>query len=73
MTSEELPVLPAELEEYLDKPYGGLLGTGVNAHVVEQVVADPFREYRPKDLMELAKASAPGSIQNNMEDYGEIV
>jgi hypothetical protein len=71
MTDEKLPLLPPELEEYLGKPYGGLFGTGVNARVVEQVVADPYRDYRPKDLMELEKASAP-AIRKALADLTRL-
>ena len=67
----DLPPFPKELEEFLDKPYGGLFGTGVNANVVEQVVADPYRDYRPKDLMELAKASAP-AIRKALADLTRL-
>ena len=71
MTDEEPPLLPRELEDYLGKPYGGLFGTGVNARVVEQVVADPYRDYRPKDLMELEKASAP-AIRRALADLTRL-
>ena len=41
MSGKKLPELPGELEEFLDKPYGGLFGNTVLAQVVEEIVADP--------------------------------
>ena len=64
-------MLPKELEDYLGRPYGGLFGDGVNAHVVEQVVADPYSEYRPKLLRELAGASAP-AIRRALSDLTRL-
>jgi hypothetical protein len=43
----------------------------VNAHVVEQVVADPYSEYRPKFLQELEKASAP-AIRRALADLTRL-
>lgn len=71
MTEEDLPLLPKELERYMGKPYGGLFGDSVNAHVVEQLVADPHSEYRPKLLQELAKASAP-AIRRALADLTRL-
>jgi len=71
MKDEDLPLLPKELEDYLGKPYGGLFGDSVNAHVVEQVAADPYSEYRPKLLRELAKASAP-AIRRALSDLTRL-
>jgi len=71
LKDEELPLIPKELEDYLGKPYGGLFGDSVNAHVVEQVVADPYSEYRPKLLQELANASAP-AIRRALADLSRL-
>ena len=43
----------------------------MNAHVVEQVVADPYSEYRPKFLQELEKASAP-AIRRALADLTRL-
>jgi hypothetical protein len=59
MVKDDLPALPPELEGYLDNPYGGLFGDSVHARVVEEIIADPFRDYRPKDLEEQTETSAP--------------
>jgi len=59
MQSEDLPTLTQRMEAYLDKPYGGLLGSSVLAQVVEEIVSDPTMEYRPGYLEELTGASAP--------------
>jgi len=40
-------------------PFGGLFGDSHMVRVISQVIADPFEEYRPKDLMELTEISAP--------------
>lgn len=48
-----------DAEELTDVPYGGLFGDTVLARVVEEIIADPHSSYRPKDLEELAGASAP--------------
>jgi hypothetical protein len=59
MSGERLPDLPKELERYLERPYGGLFGDTVIAQVVEEIVADPHSDYRPKDLEESTEASSP--------------
>jgi hypothetical protein len=59
MAEEELPEIPRELERYVDKPYGGLFGNSVQVKVVEEIVADPYSNYRPKDLENILEASPP--------------
>jgi len=59
MAETGLPVLPKELEGYLDHPYGGLFGDSVHSRVVEEIIADPHRDHRPKELVRLTEASAP--------------
>lgn len=59
MSEESLPALPKELERYLERPYGGLFGDTVIAQVVEEIVADPHPDYRPRDLEKLTGASSP--------------
>ena len=59
MTEEHLPELPDEFEIYLDKPYGGLFGDNVQTKIIEEVVADPYRDYRPKYFEEMTGARAP--------------
>ena len=59
MIEEHLPELPREFEIYLDKPYGGLFGDNVQTKIIEEVVADPYRDYRPKYFEEMTGARAP--------------
>ncbi len=59
MSGKKLPELPKELEEFLDKPYGGLFGNTVLAQVVEEIVADPTMDYRPRYLEEMTGKKAP--------------
>lgn len=44
---------------YVNKPYGGLFGNSVQVNAVEEIVADPYSNYRPKDLEEIIGASPP--------------
>jgi hypothetical protein len=57
MKNDEL--IPKSLERLIDKPYLGLLGNTVITNLVEEVVADPYSEYRPKELEELLGVSSP--------------
>ncbi|KAF1074799.1 hypothetical protein [Methanogenium sp. MK-MG] len=57
MTKKELPVLSLEEETYLNEPYGGLFGDTVLASVVEELVADPTMDYRPKYLVDITGKS----------------
>jgi len=57
MTDKTLPVLSAEEEMYLNKPYGGLFGDTVMAKVVEELIADPTMDYRPKYLEDVTGKS----------------
>lgn len=59
MPNEELPKLPEDLERYVDKPYGGLFGDNVQIRIIEEIVADPYRLYRPKQFEELTGGSQP--------------
>ncbi len=59
MSGEELPELPENLEEYLNKPYGGLFGNTVLAQVVEEIIADPTMDYRPGYLEEMTGRRPP--------------
>jgi hypothetical protein len=75
MTEEVLPELPKELERYVTKPYGGLFGNSVQIQVVEEIVADPYSDYRPKDLEEMTGASAPSirRVLNNLTTLGLLI
>ena len=75
MAEEILPELPKELERYVTKPYGGLFGNAVQIKVVEENVADPYSDYRPKDLEEMTGASAPSirRVLNNLTTLGLLI
>jgi len=53
MTEEE------NMERKQRLPYGGLFGDSNLIKVLEQMIADPYLEYRPIDLEKLTKESAP--------------
>jgi hypothetical protein len=59
MSEEILPELPKELGRYVHRPYGGLFGDSAQIKIIEEIVADPYSEYRPKDFEEIIGASAP--------------
>jgi len=67
MPEEELPRIPRELERYVDKPYGGLFGNSVHARVLKEIVANPYSDYRPRDLERLLEVSA-NSIRNALRN-----
>lgn len=59
---DDLPQLSEEDERKLDigkLPFGGLLGNTVLLRVLREIVADPYREFRPKKLQILASSSPP--------------
>lgn len=59
MPKEKLPELPKELGVYLDKPYGGLFGDNAQIKIIEEIVADPNRSYRPGNFKEMTGESDP--------------
>jgi len=67
--------IPRELERYVNKPYGGLFGNTVQINVVEEIVADPYSDYRPKDLEELIGASSPSIRRalSNLTSLGLLI
>jgi len=67
----DLPILPPELERYIEKSYGGLFGNSVITKVLEEIVSDPYRNYHPKDLEEIVNASAL-SIRNSLSSLTSI-
>jgi hypothetical protein len=52
-------LLPKSLEDYLDRPYGGLFGNSALTKIVEEIVADPDMDYRPKYLEEVTGMRSP--------------
>ncbi len=50
-------ILSQDEEMYLDEPYGGLFGDTAIAKVVEELVADPTMDYRPKYLADITGKS----------------
>ncbi|VVB62649.1 Uncharacterised protein [uncultured archaeon] len=59
---DDLPLLSAEDEEKLKigrLPFGGLFGNTVLLRVIREVIADPYREFRPKKLQILTSSSSP--------------
>ncbi len=72
MHEEQLPELPKELGVYLDKPYGGLFGDNAQIKIIEEIVADHNRNYRPRYFEEMTGASAPSvrKALNNLTSLG---
>ncbi len=72
MTKKQLPELPKELGIYLDKPYGGLFGDNAQIKIIEEIVADPNRNYRPRYFEEMTGASPPSirKALNNLTNLG---
>lgn len=72
MSEEQLPELPEELGVYLDKPYGGLFGDNAQTKIIEEIIADPNRNYRPRYFEEMTGASAPSirKALNNLSMLG---
>jgi hypothetical protein len=59
MNTEEYPDLPKSLEKYVGLPYGGLFGDAVIVRIVQEIVADPNRQFTPKYLERLTGRSLP--------------
>jgi hypothetical protein len=59
LEKKEIDELPKELDRFVDQAYGGLFGSGVLPKVIQEIVADPFNRYHPKEIEELTESSAP--------------
>lgn len=75
MEDEELMPLPEDIEqafESIEQPFGGLFGNTVFLRVLREILADPYREFRPKDLEILTSASPPmiGESLKKLESFG---
>jgi DNA-binding transcriptional ArsR family regulator len=46
-------------DTFTDKPYSGLFGDSALIRIVEEIVADPYSYYRPKDFEEITGSSTP--------------
>lgn len=55
-----------EEEKYLSTPYGGLFGNAAIVQIVEEMISDPFIDYRVKDL-ENQLALSTTSITNSLK------
>jgi DNA-binding transcriptional ArsR family regulator len=71
MMEEQLPELPNQFEIYLNKPYGGLFGKNAQTRIVEEIIADPYRDYRPKYFEEIIGASEP-TIRNALKNLTDL-
>ena len=71
---EELEELPKELEKYLNLPYGGLFGNNIQIKIIEEIVADPYHDYQPKDFEGMIGATAQSikKALNNLSKLGLI-
>ncbi len=60
---------------YIDMPYYGLFGDTNQIRVIRQVVADPYGDYRPKELEALVEASAPSvrRVLKNLTRVGLLI
>lgn len=72
MEEEQLPELPEEFEASLKRPYAGLFGDNVQIRIVTEIVANPYRYYRPKLFQEKTGASLPTirKALNSLVDMG---
>ncbi|MFP4052025.1 MAG: hypothetical protein ACLFVB_09845 [Thermoplasmata archaeon] len=71
MSEEEYPEFSEELVEHIDEPFDGLFGNNVQTRVVEELTADPFNIFRPKELEELTDSSTP-SIRRALKNLVEL-
>lgn len=72
MEEEQFPELPEEFEASLKKPYAGLFGDNVQIRIVTEIVANPYRYYRPKLFQDKTGASLPSirKALNSLVDMG---
>lgn len=68
---ENLPELPSELEAGLGLPFDGLFGDSVAARVLQEVVADPYKVYRTKELAHWTNSSPP-SVRKALRTLVEL-
>ena len=68
---EKILVIDKNEEKFLNAPYGGLFGNAAIVQIVEEMISDPFIEYRVKDLQELLNLS-PTSITNSLKTLVNI-
>jgi hypothetical protein len=71
---DDLPLLSEEEEKRLEEsklPFGGLLGNSVHLRVLREIVADPWRDFKPKNLKLLTSASAP-RIKDSLETLASL-
>lgn len=64
-------VLPESFERYLEKPFMGLFGDSAHAKVLLELVADPYHDFRPKDIKALTGLSDP-SIREALATFLDL-
>jgi len=69
--SEDYPEFTEDMVKNLDEPFEGLFGNNVQTRVVQELTADPFNIFRPKDLEILTDASTP-SIRRSLNNLVEL-
>lgn len=71
MNTEEYPQLPESVEKYIQLPYGGLFGDAVIVRVVQEIVANPNRQYTQKYLERVTGRSQP-QIKTSLETLVDL-
>jgi hypothetical protein len=59
MDEKTIAELPGALEDYLNKPFGGLFGEDIQVRILEEIVADPYSPYRPRDFIDQKDPQLP--------------
>ena len=65
--SEDYPEFSEEMVKHINEPFEGLFGNNVQTRVVQELTADPYNIFRPKDLEILTDASTP-SIRRSLSN-----
>jgi len=71
----EIRMSDSAQEIYNNLPYGGLFGETNQIKVIRQIIADPFGDYRPKEIEALVEASAPSvrRVLKNLTHLGLLI
>ncbi len=69
--SEDYLEFTEDMVKHINEPFEGLFGNNVQTRVVQELTADPYNIFRPKDLENLADASTP-SIRKSLKNLTEL-
>jgi hypothetical protein len=71
LISKEKPIKKSSIERYSSQPFDGLLGDTIHLQVLANLIAEPCKQYRIKDIVEQTESN-PGTVSKVLRTLEEL-